>query len=83
MSRIAYVNGQFMTHDFAATHIEDRATQFGDGVYEVVAIVNGKLIDSELILLCSAKSLTSDVFPVPFGPIIRTKTPASYAFLII
>ena len=48
MSRIAYVNGQFMTHDFAATHIEDRATQFGDGVYEVLAVVEGKLIDSEL-----------------------------------
>ncbi|SVE40588.1 uncharacterized protein METZ01_LOCUS493442, partial [marine metagenome] len=37
-----------MTHDFAATHIEDRATQFGDGVYEVLAVVKGKLIDSEL-----------------------------------
>ena len=46
MSRIAYVNGQFMSHDFAAIHIEDRATQFGDGVYEVFAAVKGKLIDS-------------------------------------
>jgi len=48
MSRIAYVDGQFLTHDFAVTHIEDRATQFGDGVYEVLAVVKGKLIDIEL-----------------------------------
>ena len=48
MSRIAYVNGRFLPHNSAAIHIEDRAMQFGDGVYEVIAVVAGKLIDVEL-----------------------------------
>ena len=45
MSRIAYVNGQYVPHNQAAVHIEDRGYQFADGVYEVVPIVAGKLID--------------------------------------
>ena len=35
MSRIAYVNGQYLPHREAAVHIEDRGYQFADGVYEV------------------------------------------------
>ena len=34
-----------MYHKLASVHIEDRGYQFGDGVYEVVLILNGKLID--------------------------------------
>jgi D-alanine transaminase len=45
MSRIAYVNGQYVRHDKAAVHIEDRGYQFADGVYEVLAVVDGDLID--------------------------------------
>lgn len=45
MSRIAYVNGQYVHHNHAAVHIEDRGYQFADGVYEVVPIIAGKLID--------------------------------------
>ncbi|GHF17127.1 D-amino-acid transaminase [Kordiimonas sediminis] len=45
MSRIAYVNGSYVPHDEAYVHIEDRGYQFSDGVYEVAAIKNGKLID--------------------------------------
>ncbi|MBL6933513.1 MAG: D-amino-acid transaminase [Rhodospirillales bacterium] len=45
MSRIAYVNGQYEHHLTAAVHIEDRGYQFSDGVYEVIAIHRGKLID--------------------------------------
>ncbi len=44
MSRIAYVNGQYVPHGEAAVHIEDRGYQFADGVYEVIPIVNGKMI---------------------------------------
>lgn len=47
MSRIAYVNGYYVPHRFATTHIEDRGYQFADGVYEVIALMNGKLIDLE------------------------------------
>jgi D-alanine transaminase len=47
MSRIAYVNGQYLPHQQAAVHIEDRGYQFADGVYEVVPIVGGRLIDEK------------------------------------
>jgi D-alanine transaminase len=47
MSRIAYVNGQYVPHNQAAVHIEDRGYQFADGVYEVFAVISGKLIDSD------------------------------------
>ncbi|MDH3233820.1 MAG: D-amino-acid transaminase [Alphaproteobacteria bacterium] len=45
MSRIAYVNGQYVPHSHAAVHVEDRGYQFADGVYEVVAVRNGHLVD--------------------------------------
>jgi D-alanine transaminase len=47
MSRIAYVNGQYVPHRHAAVPIEDRGYQFADGVYEVIAVQNGELIDLE------------------------------------
>ena len=44
MARIAYVNGQYVRHRDAKVHIEDRGYQFADGVYEVFAVMCGKLI---------------------------------------
>ncbi|GAA0781042.1 D-amino-acid transaminase [Roseibium denhamense] len=45
MSRIAYVNGQYVRHTDAAVHIEDRGYQFADGVYEVCEVWNGNIVD--------------------------------------
>lgn len=45
MSRIAYVNGQYVAHGEAAVHIEDRGYQFADGVYEVCEVRCGRMID--------------------------------------
>ncbi|MBO6755829.1 MAG: D-amino-acid transaminase [Roseibium sp.] len=45
MSRIAYVNGQYVPHKDAAVHIEDRGYQFADGVYEVCEVWNQHIID--------------------------------------
>jgi D-alanine transaminase len=45
MSRIAYVNGRYVPHSEASVHIEDRGYQFADGVYEVVLVHRGKLVD--------------------------------------
>ena len=45
MSRVAYVNGRYLAHHQAAVHIEDRGYQFGDGVYEVVMVLNGQFVD--------------------------------------
>jgi D-alanine transaminase len=47
MSRFAYVNGRFVRHGEAVVHIEDRGYQLADGVYEVWAVFDGKLADSE------------------------------------
>jgi len=48
MGRYAYVNGQYVDHLKASVHIEDRGYQLADGVYEVVGIRDGKLIDETL-----------------------------------
>jgi D-alanine transaminase len=45
MSRIAYVNGRYVPHRDARVHVEDRGYQFADGVYEVIAVNHGRLID--------------------------------------
>lgn len=47
MSRIAYVNGRYCSHNGAAIHIEDRGYQFSDAVYEVCGIRGGKMLDEE------------------------------------
>jgi D-alanine transaminase len=57
MSRIAYVAGQYVSHRQAAVHIEDRGYQFADGVYEVIAVVDGHLVDEELHLARLHRSL--------------------------
>ncbi|HML10434.1 MAG TPA: D-amino-acid transaminase [Stellaceae bacterium] len=57
MPRIAYVDGVYRPHAEAAVHIEDRGYQFADGVYEVIAIRGGKLVDEELHLVRLRRSL--------------------------
>ena len=59
MSRIAYVNGRYLRHAEAQVHVEDRGYQFSDGVYEVILIKNGKMIDEEQHLERLKKSLSS------------------------
>ena len=58
MSRIAYVNGQYVSHRDAAVHVEDRGYQFADGVYEVFAVMGGKLIGEQGHLERLAHSLS-------------------------
>ena len=57
MSRIAYVEGQYLPHRSAGVHIEDRGYQFADGVYEVLAVVGGRLVDEAPHLRRLARSL--------------------------
>ena len=47
MPRLAYVNGRYVPHARAVVHVEDRGYQFADGVYEVVPIRRGRLIDED------------------------------------
>lgn len=43
--RIVYVNGKFVPENEASVSIFDRGYLFGDGVYEVVPVVKGALLD--------------------------------------
>ena len=45
MPNIAYINSKYIEFKNAKVHIEDRGFQFSDSVYEVLKIINKKLID--------------------------------------
>ncbi|KAA2312954.1 D-amino-acid transaminase [Pseudooceanicola sediminis] len=45
MSRIVYVNGDYLPEEEAKISIFDRGFLMSDGVYEVTSVLNGKLID--------------------------------------
>lgn len=47
MGRTVYVDGAYVDEADAKVSIFDRGYLFGDGVYEVTAVVRGKLIDAE------------------------------------
>lgn len=67
MPRYAYVNGRYVPHRDAAVHIEDRGYQFADGVYEVVTIAGGRLIDEHPHLDRLERSLSALLIPMPMG----------------
>lgn len=45
MSRIVYVNGAFVPLEEAKISVMDRGFLFGDGIYEVAAVIDGRLVD--------------------------------------
>ncbi len=45
MSRIVYLNGEYLPEDEAKISIFDRGFVFADAVYEVTSVVDGKLLD--------------------------------------
>jgi D-alanine transaminase len=45
--RTAYVDGRYVAHGAAGVHIEDRALQLGDGIYEVCGVAGGLMMDEE------------------------------------
>src|SRR5579859_4316933 len=57
MSRFAYVSGRYLRHAAATVPIEDRGYQFADGVYEVIAVHRGALVDRDLHLRRLDRSL--------------------------
>lgn len=65
MSRIAYVNGRYVPHAAAAVHVEDRGYQFADGVYEVVLVHRGHMVDEEPHLDRLDRSLSELRIPRP------------------
>lgn len=65
MPRFSFVNGSYVPHGEASVHIEDRGFQFADGVYEVVACINGKMTDERGHLDRLERSLAELSIPMP------------------
>ena len=57
MSRIVFVNGQYCGENEASVSIFDRGYLFGDGVYEVVPVIDGQMVDGEYFLQRLDRSL--------------------------
>ena len=45
MSKYVYLNNKYVDFKDATIHIEDRGFQFSDSVYEVIKVLNSKLLD--------------------------------------
>ncbi len=67
MSRIAYVNGQYLPQRDASVNIEDRGYQFSDGVYEVIYINGGRFVDATLHMDRLERSLGEIRIAAPMG----------------
>ena len=65
--RVAYVNGRYLPHASAGVHIEDRALQLGDGIYEVFNVLDGQPTDEEAHLDRMERSLRELGMPMPMG----------------
>jgi len=65
--RIAYVNGRYLLHGQATVHIEDRALQLGDGIYEVTNVIGHRLIDEDAHLDRMERSLREIGMAMPMG----------------
>jgi D-alanine transaminase len=60
---ICWLNGSFLPEAQAQVSIFDRGLLFGDGVYEVAAVFNGRLLDADLHLVRLARSLREIELP--------------------
>jgi D-alanine transaminase len=65
MTRIVYVNGDYLPEHDAKVSIFDRAFLMADGVYEVTSVLDGKLIDFEGHKRRLGRSLAELEMPVP------------------
>jgi D-alanine transaminase len=73
LSDIAYVNGVYTPIADARISILDRGFLFADGVYEVAAVIDGRLVDNEAHLARLARSLRELRLesPVPLDEIVE------------
>jgi D-alanine transaminase len=62
---IAYVNGTFVPQHEAKISIMDRGFLFADGIYEVSAVMGGKLVDNDLHMARLERSVAMIGLPLP------------------
>lgn len=65
MSRIVYVNGAYVPEAEAKLSVFDRGLLFADAVYEVTAVIEGKLLDFPGHMARLRRSLTELKLPSP------------------
>lgn len=61
----AYVNGEFVAEEDARISIFDRGFLFADGVYEVSAVIGGRLVDNDAHLQRLERSLKEIAIELP------------------
>lgn len=64
---ITYVNGQYLPEELATVSVFDRGFLFADAVYEVTAIINGKLVDFENHIVRLQRSCHELQLNLPYG----------------
>ena len=47
MPGVVYLNGEFLPRERATVSVDDRGFIFGDGIYEVTRVVEGRLFEAE------------------------------------
>lgn len=65
MERIVYCHGRFVPESQARVSVFDRGFLFGDSVYEVTAVLDGRLVDNDLHLARLERSLRELEIPMP------------------
>lgn len=65
MDSIAYVNGSFVPLSEAKVSVLDRGFLFADGIYEVSAVLDGKLVDNASHLARLERSVGEIKLPLP------------------
>jgi D-alanine transaminase len=68
MSRIVYVNGEYLPEEEAKISVFDRGFLFADGVYEVSTVVDGRLVDNAAHLARLRRSLDELDMAAPATP---------------
>lgn len=66
MSRIVFLNGSFLPIEEAKVPFMDRGFLFGDGIYEGVGVVGGRLVDNDGHLNRLERSLREVRIPNPY-----------------
>ena len=67
MSRTVYLNGAYLPAEQAKVSIFDRAVLFGDAVYEVAGVLDGKLLDFDSHMQRLERSLNALSIPTPLS----------------
>jgi D-alanine transaminase len=68
MSRIVYVNGEYLPEEDAKISVFDRGFLFADGVYEVTSVLDGKLVDNAAHIARLQRSLQELGMASPLPP---------------